>query len=81
MSSGKFPAWKAQKVVAFLRRELNYERHRQTGSHQTLVAEGRPTLTFAYHNGDTVPPGVLRDILVKGVGLSLQEALELTSGK
>jgi hypothetical protein len=35
-----------------------------------------PPLTFAWHDGATVPPGVVRKVLVPQVGLSVQEALK-----
>lgn len=47
------------------------------GSHRRLVAEGRPPLTFAFHDSESLSPGVVRDILVKQVGLSRDEALKV----
>lgn len=56
---------------------LGYEVVRQTGSHRRLKASGRPDLTFAFHDRDTLAPGVVRDILVKQAGLAQDEALEV----
>jgi hypothetical protein len=38
--------------------------------------EGDPPLTFAWHDGVTVPPGMVRKVLVQKVGLSVEEALQ-----
>lgn len=73
-----FPSMKASQLLAVLcRSPLNYVVERRKGSHRRLVAEGRPPLTFAYHDGATVPPGAVRKILMKDIGLSHDEALEL----
>ncbi|MGH3200183.1 MAG: type II toxin-antitoxin system HicA family toxin [Streptosporangiaceae bacterium] len=50
---------------------------RRRGSHRRLAAKGRPTLTFAFHDGVSLSPGVVRDILLKQVGLSHDEALRV----
>jgi hypothetical protein len=42
-----------------------------------LVAEGRPRVRFAFHDRTTIPPGVVRDILVTQAGLTLDEALKV----
>jgi predicted RNA binding protein YcfA (HicA-like mRNA interferase family) len=62
-------------MLALLRRKLGYEIVRQRGSHRRLAAEGRPVLTFAFHDSVSLSPGEVRDILVKQVGLSQDEAL------
>ena len=51
--------------------------HAQGGSHTVLVAEGRPQLIFAFHDNQTIPPGLVQKILVRDVGLSESEALDL----
>lgn len=56
---------------------LGYEIERQRGSHRRLVAPDWPDLTFAFHDGVSLAPGVVRDILVKQVGLDRDEALRL----
>lgn len=61
-------------MLALLQRELGYGIVRQRGSHRRLEATGRPPLTFAFHDSVSLSPGEVRDILVKQVGLSLEEA-------
>jgi predicted RNA binding protein YcfA (HicA-like mRNA interferase family) len=69
---------KAQALVAVLRRApLSYSVARQSGSHRKFSSENYPPVTFSYHDGVTVPPGVVRKILVGTVGLSEEEALGL----
>lgn len=66
-------------MLAVLQRDLGYAIVRQEGSHRRLVATGRPSLTFAFHDGESLSPGVVRDILVKQVGLDRDEALRLVT--
>ena len=74
----KFPSMKAAALVAILEKEpLGYSIVRQKGSHRTFRAKERPQILFSYHDGATVPPGVVRKILVKQIGLSEEDALEL----
>lgn len=69
---------KASDLLAVLRREpLGYQEARRKGSHRVLRASGRPDLRFSYHDGATVPPGVVRHYLVKVIGLDDDEALRL----
>ena len=73
-----FPSLKGRELERLLRRApLNYSVARQRGSHRRFVAVGRPSLTFSYHDSVTIPPGVVRKILVKDVGLTEAQALEL----
>ncbi len=73
-----FPSMKARRLLAILMREpLNYRVVRQTGSHRTLRAPGRRPVLFAMHDKDTVPPRVVRKILVHDVGLDEHEARRL----
>jgi predicted RNA binding protein YcfA (HicA-like mRNA interferase family) len=64
-------------MLAVLTGELAYEIVRQRGSHRRLEAEGRPPLTFAFHDSESLSPGVVRDILMKQVGLTYDEALRV----
>jgi predicted RNA binding protein YcfA (HicA-like mRNA interferase family) len=64
-------------MLAVLQGRLGYEIERQSGSHRRLLADGRPPLTFAFHDGESLSPGVVRDILVKQVGLGRDEALRV----
>ena len=75
-----FPSLKARAMLRLLRGELGYEVAGQSGSHRRLVAEGRPSLTFAFHDDRSLTPVEVRDILVKQVGLSLDEALKVVRG-
>jgi len=73
-----FPSLKAARLLAILqRRPLGYRVVRQSGSHRRLEAEGRPPLTFAWHAKATVPPGLVRKVLVRDVGLDEAEARAL----
>jgi predicted RNA binding protein YcfA (HicA-like mRNA interferase family) len=60
-----------------MREPLNYRVVRQSGSHRTLRAPGRPQILFAPHDGATVSPGLVRRILVRDVGLDEREARRL----
>ena len=73
-----FPSMKARELLAVLTREpLSYEVVRQRGSHRRLKAPGRPPITFAFHDGATIAPGLVRKILCRDVGLGEDEALKL----
>jgi len=74
-----FPALKARQLRRVLEREpLAYSVSRQTGSHARLTsANGYPTLFWAFHDGQTIPGGLVRKILTKDVGLPPDEALAL----
>lgn len=77
----QFPSLKGSELLRLLSRApLHYRVKRQKGSHRRLVAEGRPALTLSYHDGATIPPGVVRKILVRDVGLTESEALDLVGG-
>ncbi|HMB53840.1 MAG TPA: type II toxin-antitoxin system HicA family toxin [Thermoanaerobaculia bacterium] len=56
---------------------LNYKMTRQSGSHRRLEAPGRPSLTFAFHDGATIKPALVRKILTKDSGLAEAEARKL----
>lgn len=74
----RFPSLKAKRLLKVLQAEpLNYVVVRQVGSHRTLEAPGRPRLTFAFHDRATIAPGMVRQILVRRVGLTEAEALKL----
>lgn len=64
-------------MLRLLESQLGYEVIRQDGSHCVLRAKGRPQIVFAFHNGATVPPRIVRAILVQQVGLTLAEAEEV----
>jgi len=73
-----FPSLKARELLKVLTGQLGYSVARQKGSHRRLKsAEGYPPLTFAFHDGQSLAPGLVRDVLVKQVGLEPDEALKL----
>lgn len=72
----EFPALKSQRVLSMLAR-LGYSEQRRKGSHRRLVADERPPLTFAYHEGEEVPPKALRHLLTVQVGLNEDEIRRL----
>lgn len=77
----QFPSLKAREVLALLTRSpLGYVVVRQRGSHRQLRANGYGPVLFSYHDGRTVPPRVLRKILVEDVGLDEDHALGLARG-
>jgi predicted RNA binding protein YcfA (HicA-like mRNA interferase family) len=68
---------KARRLLAILMREpLNYRIVRQSGSHRTLRASGRPQVLFAFHSRELRPREV-RHVLVAEVGIAESEALDL----
>jgi predicted RNA binding protein YcfA (HicA-like mRNA interferase family) len=75
----EFPSLKSKALLALLkRRPLGYEVVRQKGSHRRLESpNGYPPLTFAWHDGATIPPGAVRKVLINDVGLTEEEASEL----
>lgn len=74
----QFPSLKAGKLLSILcRKPLGYRVVRQTGSHRTLEAEGRPTILFAHHDSTTIRPRLVRDILVRQVELDEEFARKL----
>jgi predicted RNA binding protein YcfA (HicA-like mRNA interferase family) len=73
-----FPSMKARRLLAVLERQpLGYEVVRRSGSHRRMQAPDRPPLTFAFHDGATIPGGLVRKILIKDVGLDEKEARKL----
>jgi predicted RNA binding protein YcfA (HicA-like mRNA interferase family) len=56
---------------------LGYRITRQTGSHRTMEAAGRPMLHLSFHDNQEIPGGLVRKILVRDVGLSDDEARAL----
>jgi predicted RNA binding protein YcfA (HicA-like mRNA interferase family) len=74
----QFPSLKAKRLLRVLQAEpLGYRIVRQKGSHRKLQAAHRPIVVFSFHDGQTIRPSTVRDILCNQVGLSEQEALAL----
>jgi predicted RNA binding protein YcfA (HicA-like mRNA interferase family) len=66
---------KAKRLLAILEKQpLGYEMVRRSGSHRRMRSVEHPPLTFAFHDGATIPGGLVRKILVKDVGLDEKEA-------
>lgn len=60
-------------LLKVLKKQLGYREdpgHRAGGSHRQFRAEGLPTLTWAFHSGDEIPPFLVRKILTKDIGLT-----------
>jgi len=75
----QFPSLKARRLLAILMaKPLEYDVVRQVGSHRRLESPHHPPLTFSFHDGATIPGGLVRTILVKHVGLHEDEARRLT---
>lgn len=72
---------KASKLLRLLKSKLGYVVHSQKGSHRKMHASQRPDILFSYHEGVTVPPGVVRKILINDVGLSEAEAQQILGMK
>jgi predicted RNA binding protein YcfA (HicA-like mRNA interferase family) len=76
----QFPSLKARELRRILEREpLAYSSVPGSGgSHTRLTsANGYPDLLFAFHDRQTLPPGLVRKILVRDVGLTFEMAFEL----
>ena len=73
-----YPSLKGAELLRILCRDLGYSVVRQKGSHRTLESDqGYARLLFAFHDGDTIAPGMVRKILMKDVALSDEEARKL----
>ncbi len=70
---------RARALRRLLERELGYQVVRTSGSHRRLRAEGRPDITFAFHDNETVGPALVRAILVRQVQLTVAEAQEVVA--
>ena len=60
---------------------LGYRESRRSGSHPRMVCDNREPLTFSFHDGQTIPPGLVKKILEKDVGLTDTEIRTILSGK
>jgi predicted RNA binding protein YcfA (HicA-like mRNA interferase family) len=57
---------------------LNYRLSRNKGgSHKTLVAPGRLSITFTWHTGDEISGNTVRRVLMKRALLTQEEAFKL----
>jgi predicted RNA binding protein YcfA (HicA-like mRNA interferase family) len=61
-----------------MRAPLNYEVTKQKGSHRKLASSaGYGSFTFSWHDRETLPGGVVKEVLVKKVGLTESDAFKL----
>ena len=71
---------RSTEMLALLQRApLGYVIVRVNGSHHVMEAAGRPRVVLACHAGQTLPPGLVRKILLKDVGLDADTALAILS--
>lgn len=72
-----FPSLKANELLRALCREpLAYRITHSGGSHRRLTSDaGYPPLVFAFHDRQTIAPGLVRKVLCKDVGLDPETAL------
>lgn len=70
----QLPSMKSGELFRILS-SLGYTETRRKGSHRRMSCEGRPSLTFAFHDEQTIPPGLVRKILVKDIGLTEEQIL------
>jgi predicted RNA binding protein YcfA (HicA-like mRNA interferase family) len=69
---------KAKRLLAVLERKpLEYRVVRRAGSHRRMVSPVHPPLTFAFHDKETIPSGLVRKILIGEVGLAEDDARKL----
>jgi len=70
---------KARRFKQLLCTALGYaeDRSSPSGSHVKLVAEGRPDIRWAFHDKRELSPIEIKRILVRNVGLTLDEAREV----
>lgn len=69
---------KAKKLRRRLERKpFMYRAARQSGSHRRLLSPDYPPLLFAFHDKATVPPWMVRKILIHDLGLAEAEARKL----
>jgi len=74
----RFPSMKGRRLLAILERKpLSYRVIRRAGSHRRLRSTDYPPLTCAFHDNETVPPWIVRKILLGDVGLGEDEARKL----
>jgi predicted RNA binding protein YcfA (HicA-like mRNA interferase family) len=66
-----WPSSKANRVLAALLR-IGWKQHSQRGSHRTLVRDGYPDVTFAFHDGEEIGPRMLAR-MAKRTGLTPED--------
>lgn len=78
MVDPRFPSMKARQLRRVIDR-LGYVRARMgSGSHQRLAAHGLPPISWAFHDGRTLGPVIVYDVLCVQIGLDIEDALALS---
>jgi predicted RNA binding protein YcfA (HicA-like mRNA interferase family) len=81
MGDSEFPSLKATKLLQILKKRLGYTTkpgsRKGGGSHCYLVADGRNTIRWAFHNKVNIPPRSVKSVLVDQAGLTVEEAKEV----
>jgi predicted RNA binding protein YcfA (HicA-like mRNA interferase family) len=74
-----FPSLRWPQLLRILERDpLRYHVVRQRGSHRTLRSDaGYPELHLAFHDRASIPPGLVRKILLRDIGLTESQARSL----
>jgi len=79
-----FPSMNPKAFKRLLRRQLGYKTRNgsTTGSHEWLDADDYPSLRWAFHDSKREISSVeVRNILIGQVGLDLEDARRIASGK
>jgi predicted RNA binding protein YcfA (HicA-like mRNA interferase family) len=81
----QFPSMKARELRRLLgRAPLGYyedPERKGRGSHVRLISDEHPPLLFAFHDGQSLSPGLVKKVLTKDVGLTEDQAFEHLEGK
>jgi predicted RNA binding protein YcfA (HicA-like mRNA interferase family) len=78
LGMARFPSLKAKKLLRVLQAQpLGYRIVRQSGSHRKMESPNHPTITFSFHDSQTIRPSTVKNILCNQVGLAEQDALTL----
>ena len=75
-----YPSMKSADLYRILS-SLGYQTDRSNGSHKRMKAKEYPPLTFAFHDGHTIPPRLVKKILIKDIGLSEDEIRNILGQK
>ena len=75
-----FRSIRPKEFKRLLKKKLGYTKvpGSDSGSHHTLRSSGRPDITWAFHDSrNELAPIEVRNILVKQIGLTLEQAKEV----
>ncbi|WP_087874114.1 type II toxin-antitoxin system HicA family toxin [Arthrobacter globiformis] len=81
MGSSDFPSMDPKKLRRLIGRLGYTPSGNGKGSHERLECPGRPPLTWGFHAGKEIAGGLVKQILMKQIGLTKEEALEVLRGK